>query len=126
RKAIGNRVFGCDDCQIVCPWNKFARSTEQGDFKPRHNLDSPALVTLFQWTEAEFLSKTEGSAIRRIGYEGWLRNLAVALGNGPRSEEALRALQARLDHPSALVREHVEWALQRHRQPIQQQADGDQ
>lgn len=119
RKAMGNRVFGCDDCQIVCPWNKFATPTDEGDFKPRHNLDAPSLTTLFDWTEEEFLKNTEGSAIRRIGYERWLRNLAVALGNAPRSEETVHALQARLEHPSALVREHVEWALLQHRVAVQ-------
>jgi epoxyqueuosine reductase len=115
RKAMGNRVFGCDDCQIVCPWNKFAKPTAEGDFKPRHDFDAPGLVTLFNWTEDEFLQKTAGSPIRRIGYERWLRNLAVALGNAPRGDEVISALQARLDHPSALVREHVEWALLQHR-----------
>ncbi|MEX1032238.1 MAG: tRNA epoxyqueuosine(34) reductase QueG [Cellvibrionaceae bacterium] len=115
RKAMGNRVFGCDDCQMVCPWNKFAKPTDEGDFKPRHNFDAPDLAALFSWGEAEFLQKTEGSPIRRIGYERWLRNLAVGLGNGPSSTEAINALQARLDYPSALVREHVEWALGQHR-----------
>jgi epoxyqueuosine reductase len=119
RKAIGNRVFGCDDCQLVCPWNKFARPTAEGDFKPRHNLDAPDLAALFLWSEEEFLQKTEGSAIRRIGHERWLRNLAVALGNAPRSEPVIRALQARLEHGSPLVREHVEWALSQQRLPIQ-------
>ncbi|MCW8195327.1 tRNA epoxyqueuosine(34) reductase QueG [Proteobacteria bacterium 005FR1] len=122
RSAMGNRVFGCDDCQLICPWNKFARPTAEADFRPRHNLDAPDLATIFMWNEEEFLRKTEGSAIRRIGYERWLRNLAVGLGNAPRSEEVIRALQARLDHPSALVREHVEWALNRHRQPVQRTA----
>lgn len=119
RKAMGNRVFGCDDCQLVCPWNKFAKPTDEGDFKPRHNLDAPSLVALFGWTEEEFLKNTEGSAIRRIGYERWLRNLAVALGNAPRNDDLICALQARLDHPSALVREHVEWALIQHRVAVQ-------
>ena len=114
RAPIGNRVFGCDDCQIVCPWNRFARPTEQGDFQPRHGLDSGGLVELFLWTEAEFLSRTEGSPLRRAGYERWLRNLAVGLGNAPSTIPVLEALQARRDDPSELVREHVEWALAQH------------
>lgn len=111
RAAMGNRVFGCDDCQIVCPWNKFARPTDEGDFRPRHSLDAPQLVDLFLWSEEEFLKKTEGSAIRRLGHERWLRNLAVALGNAPNDQQIIQALQSRLDDPSELVREHVEWAL---------------
>jgi len=114
RPLIGNRVFGCDDCQLVCPWNKFARATDEGDFRPRHGLADMDLVTLFLWDEATFLQRTEGSAIRRIGHERWLRNLAVALGNAPSSESVVAALRSRLDAPSALVREHVAWALQRH------------
>jgi epoxyqueuosine reductase len=113
RPLIGNRVFGCDDCQLCCPWNKFASPTREGDFRPRHQLDQAALVDLFLWSEAEFLQHTEGSAIRRIGYERWLRNLAVGLGNGPASSTARAALQARRQHASDLVREHVAWALQR-------------
>ena len=114
RAPIGNRVFGCDDCQLVCPWNRFARPTEQADFQPRHQLDNAELAALFRWSEEEFLSRTEGSPLRRAGYERWLRNLAVGLGNAPSSIPVLEALQARRDHPSALVREHVEWALARH------------
>ena len=114
RAPIGNRVFGCDDCQIVCPWNRFARPTEQGDFQPRHGLDNSGLAELFMWTEEEFLSRTEGSPLRRAGYERWLRNLAVGLGNAPSTIPVLQALQARREHPSALVREHVAWALERH------------
>jgi epoxyqueuosine reductase len=114
RHAIGNRIFGCDDCQLFCPWNKFATPTEEKDFKPRHGLDDAALVGLFNWTEEEFLQRTEGSAIRRAGYECWLRNLAVALGNAPTSPEIIGALQARADYPSELVREHVAWALAQH------------
>ena len=113
RPLNGNRVFGCDDCQLVCPWNKFARATDEGDFRPRHGLADRDLVTLFLWDEATFLQCTEGSAIRRIGHERWLRNLAVALGNAPFSESVVAALRSRLDFPSALVREHVAWALQR-------------
>jgi epoxyqueuosine reductase len=115
RPAVGNRVFGCDDCQLVCPWNRFARLSAEPDFRPRHGLDAPALVALFAWTEAEFLARTEGSTIRRIGYEAWLRNVAVALGNAPTTPEVVEALAARRDDPSPLVREHVAWALARHR-----------
>ncbi|RJG13233.1 tRNA epoxyqueuosine(34) reductase QueG [Pseudomonas cavernicola] len=114
RPLIGNRVFGCDDCQIVCPWNRFARPTSQGDFQPRHNLDSAELAELFLWSEDEFLARTEGSPLRRAGYERWLRNLAVGLGNAPSTIPVLEALEARRAHPSELVREHVEWALSRH------------
>jgi len=113
RPLIGNRIFGCDDCQLVCPWNKFAQPTREEDFAPRHGLDGAKLTELFTWTEEEFLAKTEGMPIRRAGYEGWLRNVAVALGNAPHSSEIVEALQVRADHPSALVREHVAWALKR-------------
>ncbi len=112
RRALGNRIYGCDDCQLVCPWNRFARVTAEPDFQVRHGLDAPGLVALFGWDEAEFLRRTEGSAIRRIGYERWLRNIAVALGNAPDSPTVIAALQARQAHPSALVREHVAWALE--------------
>ena len=112
RPLIGNRIFGCDDCQLVCPWNKFAKITHEGDFKPRHQLDQSDLITLFLWDEQTFLKKTEGSAIRRTGYINWLRNIAIALGNAPSSEASQQALQQRLQHPSAIVREHVTWALQ--------------
>jgi epoxyqueuosine reductase len=114
RKAIGNRIYGCDDCQLFCPWNKFAKLTNEDDFLPRHALDSAKLVDLFNWSEAEWLEKTEGSAIRRIGYERWLRNIAVALGNAESSETVLDALQARRTTESKLVSEHVEWALAQH------------
>lgn len=114
RSLIGNRVFGCDDCQIVCPWNRFARPTDQNDFKPRHGLDNAELATLFLWDEATFLSNTEGSPLRRAGYERWLRNLAVGLGNAPSSIPVLEALNARLEDPSEMVREHVAWALRQH------------
>ena len=114
RPLIGNRIFGCDDCQLVCPWNKFAQPTSEADFAARSGLESPPLVELFAWTETEFLARTEGMAIRRTGYEGWLRNIAVALGNAPSSKTVLAALEARRDDPSALVREHVAWALERH------------
>ncbi len=114
RKLMGNRIYGCDDCQLVCPFNKFSKNTSEADFEPRHELDSSKLETLFGWSETTFLDKTEGSAIRRIGYECWLRNIAVALGNAPTSEPVIDALEARRTHPSALVREHVEWALAQH------------
>jgi epoxyqueuosine reductase len=113
RPLIGNRVYGCDDCQLVCPWNKFARLTGEADFAVRHGLDQASLIDLFAWDEAQFEGNLAGSAIRRIGYERWLRNLAVGLGNAPRSARAASALRGRLDHPSALVREHVQWALAR-------------
>jgi len=114
RPLIGNRIYGCDDCQLVCPWNRFARPSAEPDFAPRHGLDSAMLIELFAWSEAEFLQRTEGSAIRRIGHECWLRNIAVALGNAPRDTTIITALRSRLDHPSGLVREHVAWALERH------------
>jgi epoxyqueuosine reductase len=115
RAPMGNRIFGCDDCQLVCPWNKFAQETSEPDFAPRHSLDGAKLVELFAWTEQEFLKRTEGMAIRRTGYEGWLRNIAVALGNAPRSTEIIGALEARAEHASPIVREHVAWALARQR-----------
>lgn len=115
RKPMGNRVFGCDDCQLFCPWNKFAGVAAEKDFTPRHGLDGPMLAELFAWSEEEFLKRTEGSALRRLGYECWLRNIAVGLGNAPASEEVVTALKARESHPSELVREHVGWALRQHR-----------
>lgn len=114
RPLMGNRIFGCDDCQLCCPWNKFARHTDEEDFRPRHGLADIDLAELLLWDEETFLAKTAGSAIRRIGYERWLRNVAVALGNAPRSEAVVNALLHRRAHPSALVREHVDWALGRH------------
>ena len=114
RPLIGNRIFGCDDCQLVCPWNKFARRTDEPDFRARNNLDRASLVELFAWDKDEFLRRTEGSAIRRSGHERWLRNIAVALGNAPTTPEVLAALASRRDHPSPVVREHVAWALARH------------
>jgi epoxyqueuosine reductase len=115
RRLMGNRIYGCDDCQLVCPWNKFARTAAHPDFKTRHRLDASRLSELFAWTEEEFLARTEGSAIRRIGYQRWLRNIAVALGNAPSSDENLQALEARRNDSAELVREHVAWALAEHR-----------
>lgn len=114
RKPMGNRIYGCDDCQLVCPWNKFAKQSPLADFAKRHNLDAISLVELFLWSEQDFLHYTEGSAIRRIGYQQWLRNVAVALGNAPSTPEVVNALLVRKDDASDLVREHVQWALQQH------------
>jgi len=112
RPLMGNRIFGCDDCQIVCPWNKFAERSPEDAFQPRHELDNADLIALFLWDEATWASKTEGSALRRIGFERWLRNIAIALGNAPASKDVVEALQSRAAHPSELVREHVSWALE--------------
>ena len=117
RSAIGNRIFGCDDCQLVCPWNKFAVPSSEQDFAPRHGLDIALLADLFRWSEAEWDAGTRGSALRRAGYEGWLRNLAVALGNAETSPEVVATLRERIDHPSEVVREHVLWALEQHQSP---------
>ena len=114
RPLIGNRVYGCDDCQLVCPCNRFAGPSAEPDFNPRHGLDADSLVRLFGWSADEFEAHTRGSAIHRIGYTCWLRNLAVGLGNALTSNAVVAALRGRADHPSALVREHVQWALQRH------------
>jgi len=116
RPLIGNRIYGCDDCQIVCPWNRFAGMTAEADFNPRHRLNTRQLLDVFAWSEATFLAKTEGSAIRRIGHERWLRNIAVALGNAPASPRIIEALKPMLNHHSEMVREHVQWALDRHSQ----------
>ena len=114
RPLIGNRVYGCDDCQLVCPWNRYASLSGEPDFAVRNGLDCAELVTLFAWSEREFHERLAGSAIHRIGYERWLRNLAVGLGNAPTSERVIDALRARAEHPAELVREHVAWALARH------------
>ena len=114
RPLIGNRVYGCDDCQLVCPWNGFARLSKEEDFQVRNGLDSSTLSDLFAWTEEEFDRRMQGSPIRRIGYERWLRNLAVGLGNAPTSPEVVLSLKEKSDHSSPLVREHVTWALERH------------
>lgn len=119
RPLMGNRIYGCDDCQAVCPWNKFAQLTREHDFSPRHALDAPDLIELFAWSEAQFLKNTEGSAIRRIGYACWLRNIAVALGNAPTTPGITQALNLRANDPSELVREHVAWALRRHTEVIE-------
>jgi epoxyqueuosine reductase len=112
RPLMGNRIFGCDDCQIVCPWNKFSTPTREKDFSPRAFTQNKPLSELFLWSEEEFLKQTEGSPLRRVGYERWLRNLAVGLGNAQPTPENIHALQQRKDFPSALVKEHVEWALE--------------
>ena len=115
RPMMGNRIFGCDDCQIFCPWNKFLKITDEADFKPRHNLDDIDLSNLFMWSEEEFLEKTQGSPIRRAGYESWLRNIAIALGNAESSVEVLRVLHSKKDDPSEIVKEHVNWAIDQHK-----------
>jgi epoxyqueuosine reductase len=114
RPLIGNHVYGCDDCQLVCPWNKFARTAQLADFDVRNGLDCATLIELFAWDDAQFKERHAGSAIRRIGHERWLRNIAVALGNAGTSAEVIAALRSRADHPSELVREHVAWGLTRH------------
>ena len=113
RPLIGNRVFGCDDCQLVCPWNRHARPSEEAAFAPRHGLDNTRLADLFAWSEEQWRERTRGSALRRAGYTGWLRNLAVALGNAPRTASVMAALRGRASHASELVREHIRWALNR-------------
>jgi epoxyqueuosine reductase len=126
RPLIGNRVYGCDDCQLVCPWNKYAQPSHESDFAPRNGLDDAELVALFAWTADEFDRRMRGSAIRRIGYERWLRNIAVGLGNADSDERVVAALEARADDPSPLVREHVAWALERQRAQREKAADAGQ
>lgn len=111
RPLMGNRIFGCDDCQLICPWNRFANFTQEQDFHPRQKLDHSELISLFNWSEEEFLKRTEGSAIRRTGYEGWLRNIAIALGNSSGGKDTITALKEKTEHPSTIVREHAKWAL---------------
>lgn len=115
RRQIGNRIFGCDDCQLLCPWNRYATPSKESDFAPRYGLESAKLTELFSWDESTFEEKTAGMPLRRAGYELWLRNIAVALGNAKTSCEVINALSARRDHQSELVREHVKWALDQHR-----------
>ncbi len=118
REVMGNRVFGCDDCQAICPWNKYASFTEEKDFHPRHKLDNADILTLFNWTEQDFLKNTAGSPIRRIGFEGWLRNLSVALGNANQSADIVRALESRINESqSSWLKEHFEWATSRQKKP---------
>ena len=117
REAVGNRVFGCDDCQVVCPWNRFARRSPEAEFAPRHGLDRATLVDLLGWDEATFLARTEGMALRRVNYEQWVRNLAVAAGNAPADPAIVAALRRRRDTASAMVCEHIDWALARQRAP---------
>ena len=118
RPMMGNRVFGCDDCQIICPWNRFASATEEDDFRPRHGLEDADLTSLFNWNEDEFLAKTQGSPIRRIGHVRWLRNLAVGLGNASGSVDIVEQLEKRANDKSPMVREHVQWALARQREKL--------
>lgn len=121
RESMGNRVFGCDDCQMICPWNKFAQPSSEPDFAPRHQLGDSTLLELFLWTEEEYLGKTEGSPIRRIGYERWLRNLAIGLGNAEPASAIINALEQRQSFPSQLVQEHIQWALARQHNPKRRQ-----
>lgn len=114
RAAMGNRIYGCDDCQLVCPFNKFRNDTTEADFSVRNELDSPELVSLFRWSEADFTARMAGSPIYRIGHESWIRNIAIALGNAPGSPDVIDALRQRQDDASAIIREHVAWALQQH------------
>ena len=120
RRAIGNRIFGCDDCQLICPWNRYANLTPVEDFAPRHRLDSSSLLELWQWQEAEFMKKTEGSPLRRTGYVNFLRNIAIGLGNATANQEIIEALQAKLGLHNTMLDEHIDWAIaeQRHKLDI--------
>ncbi len=124
RPLIGNRIYGCDDCQLVCPWNKYAQWSDEDDFAVRNGLDAASLVELFAWTATEFDERLAGTPIRRIGHERWLRNIAVALGNAPTSPDVVAALRSREQHPSPLVREHVAWALGRHTMDVPMTSQG--
>jgi len=124
RAAIGNRIYGCDDCQLVCPWNRYAQVTAESDFNPRHGLDRARLVELFAWTESEFLERMAGSAIRRIGHLRWLRNIAIALGNAPATDDVVTALERRRNDPQAVVRESVGWALEKKRIQLEKKGGG--
>lgn len=121
RKPMGNRIYGCDDCQLVCPWNRYAKPTPETDFMPRHALHTPDLLELWAWDETRFLKETEGSPIRRIGYEKWQRNLAIAMGNAPTNSVIIEALSARMESASDMVKVHIEWALAQHEQSLQEQ-----
>ena len=123
RPLIGNRIYGCDDCQLICPWNKFAQASAEDDFKPRKDLHTPELLSLFAWTEAEFLKKTEGSPIRRIGHHRWLRNIAIALGNAPYQPGIVEALEAKLAEADEMVAEHLHWAIEQQRRRGEKQPD---
>lgn len=116
REKMGNRVFGCDDCQLICPWNKFAKTASETAFYPRHQLDQSRLIDLFSWDETTYLHKTEGSALRRTGYDGWLRNLAIGLGNAPASSANIKVLKQRYSSSSPMVQEHIKWAIDRQSQ----------
>ncbi|MFZ3088597.1 MAG: tRNA epoxyqueuosine(34) reductase QueG, partial [Methylotenera sp.] len=124
RPLIGNRVYGCDDCQLCCPWNKFAEITKEPDFAVKHGLDDISLIDCFNWSEDEFKTKMAGSAIYRIGYEQWLRNIAIGLGNAPSSPSIIATLQTRLQDNSAVLREHIAWALAQHRNFVIPENDG--
>mgnify|MGYP003309551132 FL=1 len=117
RKAVGNRIFGCDDCQIFCPWNKFAKKLVTDDFLPREQFVNESLESLFKWTRDDWEKKTQGSAIRRAGYSGWLRNLAIALGNSKKKESVRAVLASRLDDTNEMVREHIIWAIEEQKAP---------
>ncbi|CUS47528.1 MAG: epoxyqueuosine reductase QueG [Idiomarinaceae bacterium HL-53] len=116
RKAMGNRIYGCDDCQLICPWNRYATPTPEADFLPRHALHAPKLLDLWAWNEETFMKQTEGSPIRRIGFEKWQRNLAIALGNAPHELAIIDALEEKLEHVTAMVREHVSWAIEQQKE----------
>jgi epoxyqueuosine reductase len=120
RKAIGNRIYGCDDCQMICPWNRFSQESPEKDYQVRHGLDSESLLNLFKWSEEQFLDKMQGSAIRRIGYERWQRNLAVALGNAPHNNALIAALSAKRESSSEMVKIHIDWALDQHKTSLNQ------